>query len=122
MVHNVLRDLTPNQGVQPGLLACYLDGYSIALVLIIVDKNFHFMNKVSWEVRHNFDLFLIFKNSIKSSRLRILLPHQNFMRIKLSLLVLLFAAFMVSSCSSGRTIGGTNKNCGCGAKRGMVGY
>jgi hypothetical protein len=80
------------------------------------------MHKVSMEVKQNFDLFLIFKTSINRFRLRILLPHQSFMRVKLSLLVLLFAAFMVTSCSSGRTIGGTNKNCGCGAKRGMVGY
>ena len=80
------------------------------------------MHKVSTEVKNNFDLFLIFKTSIIGSRSRILLPHLNFMRIKLSLLVLLFAAFTVTSCSSGRTIGGTNKNCGCGAKRGMVGY
>ena len=72
--------------------------------------------------KDNFNLFPIFKKSIQSRRTQFLLPHQSFMRTKLSLLVLFMAALMVCSCSSGKTIGGTNKNCGCGAKRGMVGY
>ena len=80
------------------------------------------MDKVSLEQGRKFDLFLIFKSSINCFRLRLYSPHQNFMRIKISLLAMLFAAFMFTGCSSGKTIGGTNKNCGCAAKRGMVGY
>ena len=122
MVHNVLHGLNPSQGVRPALLACYLNCYIATWAIIEVDKNFDFMYKVSPEVRRKFDLFLIFKTSINDFRFRIFLPHQSFMRIKLSLLLMLFAAVMVTSCSSGKTFGGSNKSCGCAAKRGMVGY
>lgn len=69
-----------------------------------------------------FNLFPIFKTSINWLKFRILLSRPHSMRIKLSLLLLVFAAFMVTSCSSGKTFGGSNKSCGCAAKRGMVGY
>ena len=80
------------------------------------------MYKLSSHVNNIFKIIPTFKTSINICRTQFLLSHQKSMRIKLSFLVLFFAAFMVSSCSSGKTIGGTNKNCGCGAKRGMVGY
>jgi hypothetical protein len=41
---------------------------------------------------------------------------------KLSFFLLIFAAFTLVACSSGKTFGGSSKKCGCGAKQGMVGY
>jgi len=38
------------------------------------------------------------------------------------ILWLIFAATAISSCSSGRGIGGTSKSCGCGMNKGMSGY
>jgi len=38
------------------------------------------------------------------------------------ILWLTFAIIAISSCSSGRGIGGTSKRCGCGMNKGMVGY
>ncbi|MFI5152607.1 MAG: hypothetical protein ACHQET_04690 [Chitinophagales bacterium] len=40
--------------------------------------------------------------------------------------LLIFLLFMISmvttSCSSGKSIGGSSKKCGCGVTKGMVGY
>ena len=37
-------------------------------------------------------------------------------------LIILIFSLVVSSCASGRGIGGSSKKCGCGMNRGFVGY
>jgi hypothetical protein len=36
--------------------------------------------------------------------------------------LILAASIVLSGCASGRSIGGSSKNCGCGMHKGMVGY
>jgi hypothetical protein len=38
------------------------------------------------------------------------------------ILLLLFSTIAMCSCSSGHTIGGSSKKCGCGINKGMSGY
>ena len=38
------------------------------------------------------------------------------------MLLFLILGIVLSSCASGNRVGGTNKNCGCGNNKGMVGY
>jgi len=38
------------------------------------------------------------------------------------ILLVLFSTIVVTSCSSGRGIGGSSKKCGCGITKGMGGY
>jgi predicted small secreted protein len=38
------------------------------------------------------------------------------------ILLLLFSSIVITSCSSGRGIGGSSKKCGCGINKGMGGY
>jgi len=38
------------------------------------------------------------------------------------ILLLLFSSIVVTSCSSGRGVGGSSKKCGCGINKGMSGY
>jgi len=44
------------------------------------------------------------------------------MKINNKILALFLAAILLAACSSGNKIGGSNKSCGCAAKKGMVGY
>jgi hypothetical protein len=46
------------------------------------------------------------------------------MKTRNQLLILLLTVLSLSmiACSSGNQIGGSSKNCGCGANKGMVGY
>lgn len=38
------------------------------------------------------------------------------------ILLLLFSSIVFFSCTSGRSIGGSSKKCGCGVNKGMSGY
>jgi len=38
------------------------------------------------------------------------------------ILLLIFSSIVFTSCSSGKGIGGSSKNCGCGNNKGMSGY
>jgi predicted small secreted protein len=38
------------------------------------------------------------------------------------ILLVLFSTIALTSCSSGRGIGGSSKKCGCGITKGMSGY
>jgi hypothetical protein len=40
----------------------------------------------------------------------------------LLILLILYVGIALSGCSSGKSIGGTSKRCGCGMNKGMVGY
>jgi hypothetical protein len=44
------------------------------------------------------------------------------MKIKITFFALFLASCMLTACSGGSKMGGTGKNCGCAAKKGMVGY
>jgi len=38
------------------------------------------------------------------------------------ILLVLFSTIALTSCSSGRGMGGSSKKCGCGINKGMSGY